>query len=352
MFLENDEFKELRKFALNDVEWNALVAFREILKVFSSCVYVDYNDPLCLTGSFCLPTTALIWVYTDTLWCHPGIWRLRIWVEGNSTSQSWARTIYWTRTCKARDLPWTCGSCTCICFSDEYDPAFFVITCISAECLNLSEYSHSCQPLRKTRLVLWQRNARESSGGQGAILTWSKWTGGALTKWTTNNILLAWGISLWNTTDRGTLRQCLTCPQCSCMGPWHLGFAASTQATNAMFIGNRSRSVSQWPCTTWWYPKLILVAGLFVQSVLLFTNLWMLWALGQCRPLSNYFPTRHGYHTYPRECGPLRACFLLCKGDNDSSAKSYQARVDGSTSGFEILSEEGTWLGLYFGTEY
>ena len=33
MFLENDEFRDLRKFALSDTEWDALTAFRDILQV-------------------------------------------------------------------------------------------------------------------------------------------------------------------------------------------------------------------------------------------------------------------------------------------------------------------------------
>ena len=33
MFLENDEFRELRKFTLSDAEWEALKIFEEILEV-------------------------------------------------------------------------------------------------------------------------------------------------------------------------------------------------------------------------------------------------------------------------------------------------------------------------------
>ena len=33
MFLENDEFRDLRKFTLSNAEWDALVAFRDILQV-------------------------------------------------------------------------------------------------------------------------------------------------------------------------------------------------------------------------------------------------------------------------------------------------------------------------------
>lgn len=41
LFLENDVFRELRKFALSDAEWMALDAFREILEVRALQQYIS-----------------------------------------------------------------------------------------------------------------------------------------------------------------------------------------------------------------------------------------------------------------------------------------------------------------------
>ena len=41
MFLENDKFGELQKFALSDAEWEALRIFEEILEV---CILYVYHE--------------------------------------------------------------------------------------------------------------------------------------------------------------------------------------------------------------------------------------------------------------------------------------------------------------------
>ena len=59
-FLENDDFKELRKYQLNENEWTALEVFREILAVsIALCHSIVCCFKICSLGASCIPAKVI-----------------------------------------------------------------------------------------------------------------------------------------------------------------------------------------------------------------------------------------------------------------------------------------------------
>jgi len=66
-FLENDDFKELRKYQLNENEWTALEVFKEILAVRIALYHSICRFKICFLGASCIPAKVISREDTNTM---------------------------------------------------------------------------------------------------------------------------------------------------------------------------------------------------------------------------------------------------------------------------------------------